>query len=168
MEACGSPVFWIETSGSVSRQFQFESNGGLSMKVVDDSRTVVHRVVDLLLNKFFSFWVSIQCERGVFEIYEVPGSTTLFQCGIICAFYSVTAICCKLAAYSCSSNCCQLDFKGQHVGKLICSNFFFFMDFFCYFFLFSLFFYKLSVWFLRNFSNIIFFNPMFYADFEFF
>ena len=54
MEACGSPVFWIETSGSVSHQFHFEFNGGLSMKVVDDSRTVVHRVVDSLLNKFFS------------------------------------------------------------------------------------------------------------------
>ena len=53
MEACGSPVFWIETSGSVSRQFHFKFNGGLSMKVVDDSRTVVHRVVDSLLNKFF-------------------------------------------------------------------------------------------------------------------
>ena len=47
MEACGSPVFWIETSGSVSRQFHFEFNGGLSMKVVDDSRTVVYRVVDV-------------------------------------------------------------------------------------------------------------------------
>ncbi|RVW24574.1 Protein root UVB sensitive 2, chloroplastic [Vitis vinifera] len=46
-------VFWIETSDSVSRHYQFHSNGDLSMKVVDDSRTVLHRVVESFLNKFF-------------------------------------------------------------------------------------------------------------------
>ncbi|PKI44901.1 hypothetical protein CRG98_034849, partial [Punica granatum] len=47
------PFQWVETSNSVSRQFQFESDGLLSMKVLDDSRPVVHRVVDSFLNKFF-------------------------------------------------------------------------------------------------------------------
>ncbi|RVX19290.1 Protein root UVB sensitive 2, chloroplastic [Vitis vinifera] len=114
-------VFWIETSDSVSRHYQFHSNGDLSMKVVDDSRTVLHRVVESFLNKFFLlgiltgenrflchlqhgtmkrrrlfylfrvFYVLdfVQRERGVSEIHAVPGSATLFQCGIVCAFNSV-------------------------------------------------------------------------------
>lgn len=42
-------------------------------------------------------------------------------------------------------------------------SFGFFRTFFVFFF-----FYKSSVLFLRDFSRIIFFNPMFYVDFEFF
>ena len=52
----------------------------------------------------------MQCERGVFEIHEVPGSATLFQCGIICAFYSGLFHCLRIVieigivlVYSCSA-----------------------------------------------------------------
>ncbi|KAG5514571.1 hypothetical protein RHGRI_035842 [Rhododendron griersonianum] len=47
------PVSWIEISESVSRLYQFESPAQLSMIVVDDSRPVIHRMVESFQNKFF-------------------------------------------------------------------------------------------------------------------
>lgn len=47
------PDFWIETSDSVSREFHFDAQGRLSVKIVNDSRPVVRRMVESFLSKFF-------------------------------------------------------------------------------------------------------------------
>ncbi|KAK6937781.1 Root UVB sensitive family [Dillenia turbinata] len=47
------PVAWIEVSDSVSRRFNFDSSGLLSVNVLDDSRSVVNRMVDSFLSQFF-------------------------------------------------------------------------------------------------------------------
>ncbi|KAF6149161.1 hypothetical protein GIB67_026017 [Kingdonia uniflora] len=47
------PVFWIETSDTVSRQYCFQPEPRLSVKLVDDSRPVVHKIAESFLNKFF-------------------------------------------------------------------------------------------------------------------
>ncbi|KAL2978185.1 hypothetical protein AAZX31_13G105900 [Glycine max] len=49
----GPPLVWFETSATVSRRFQFEPNGQLSVTLVGDSRPLYHRIVDSFLNKFF-------------------------------------------------------------------------------------------------------------------
>ncbi|GFP82907.1 protein root UVB sensitive 2 chloroplastic [Phtheirospermum japonicum] len=47
------PVYWVETSDSVSQRFQFEPNGQLCMTLVDDARPASRRMVESFLNKFF-------------------------------------------------------------------------------------------------------------------
>lgn len=47
-----TPVWWIETSDSISRQFHFYPDGHLSVKVLDDSRPVFKKVTDSFLNTF--------------------------------------------------------------------------------------------------------------------
>ncbi|XP_010262319.1 PREDICTED: protein root UVB sensitive 2, chloroplastic isoform X2 [Nelumbo nucifera] len=47
------PDFWIETFNNVSRLYKFQADGRLSVKVVDESRPVIHKMVESFLNKFF-------------------------------------------------------------------------------------------------------------------
>lgn len=47
------PVSWIEISESVSRRCQFQPDGQLSVKIIDDSRPAIQRVVDSFLSTFF-------------------------------------------------------------------------------------------------------------------
>lgn len=47
------PISWVEISNSVSYQYQFQPDGKLSVKMVDDSRPAAQRMVESFLNKFF-------------------------------------------------------------------------------------------------------------------
>ncbi|CDP14727.1 unnamed protein product [Coffea canephora] len=50
----------IEILESVSQQYQFQPDSQLSvMKIVDDSRTTAHRVVESFLNTFFPLRISM-------------------------------------------------------------------------------------------------------------
>ncbi|KAK9039232.1 hypothetical protein V6N11_024065 [Hibiscus sabdariffa] len=92
-----APVYWLETSESVTRRYEFEPHGYLSVKVVNNSSPIYHRVVESFLNKFFpsGYPYSIICfiDSG---LRPTPAQAT-----------AVSWI---------------LKDGMQHVGKLICSN----------------------------------------------
>nr|DAD36774.1 TPA_asm: hypothetical protein HUJ06_007415 [Nelumbo nucifera] len=98
------PDFWIETFNNVSRLYKFQADGRLSVKVVDESRPVIHKMVESFLNKFFPSGYPYSVSEGYLRY-------TQFR-----ALQHLTS-----AALSVLST--QILKDGmQHVGKLICSN----------------------------------------------
>lgn len=118
------PVFWIETSDSVSRKYQFEPDGQLSMKIVDDSRPVPQRMMESFLNKFFPSGYPYSVNEGYLRYTQfralqhftsatlsvLSTQSLLFAAGLRPTPAQATAVSWVLKD------------GMQHVGKLICSN----------------------------------------------
>ncbi|KAK1260841.1 hypothetical protein QJS04_geneDACA002404 [Acorus gramineus] len=115
------PDFWTETSDSVTRQFRFESDGHLSVKLLDDSRPVVKRVTESFLNKFFPSGYPFSVSEGYLTYTQfralqhfssaalsvLSTQSLLFAAGLRPTPAQATAI---------------LKDGMQHAGKLICSH----------------------------------------------
>ncbi|KAK1283473.1 hypothetical protein QJS10_CPB21g00034 [Acorus calamus] len=99
------PDFWTETSDSVTRQFRFESDGRLSVKLLDDSRPVVKRVAESFLNKFFPSGYPYSVSEGYL---------TYTQFRALQHFSSLRPTPAQATAI--------LKDGMQHAGKLICSH----------------------------------------------
>ncbi|XP_024967799.1 protein root UVB sensitive 2, chloroplastic isoform X2 [Cynara cardunculus var. scolymus] len=97
-------VSWIETSDTVSRHFQFQPDGQLSLKVLDDSRPFVHKITESFVNKFFPSGFPYSVNEGYLRYTQFRALQHFSS-----------------AALSVLST--QILKDGmQHVGKLICSN----------------------------------------------
>ncbi|XP_058094531.1 protein root UVB sensitive 2, chloroplastic-like isoform X3 [Magnolia sinica] len=105
------PDFWIETSSSIARQYAFDSDGRLSVKVVDDSRPVVRRMVDSFVNKFFPSGYPYSMQFGLWLLKILTRmQSMLFAAGLRPTPAQATAVSWILKD------------GMQHMGKLICSN----------------------------------------------
>nr|XP_016459482.1 PREDICTED: protein root UVB sensitive 2, chloroplastic-like isoform X3 [Nicotiana tabacum] len=118
------PISWVEISSSVSRQYQFEPDGKLSVKMVDDSRPVAQRMVESFLNKFFPSGYPYSVNEGYLRYTQFralqhftsaalsisPLQSLLFAAGLRPTPAQATAVSWILKD------------GMQHVGKLICSN----------------------------------------------
>ncbi|GAV67809.1 DUF647 domain-containing protein [Cephalotus follicularis] len=118
------PVYWIETSDSVSRSYQFEPDGRLSMKVIDDSRVVYHRVVDSFLNKFFPSGYPYSVNEGYLRYSQFRALQHFSSAALSVLSTQSLLFAAGLRPTPAQATVVSWILKDgmQHVGKLICSN----------------------------------------------
>ncbi|XP_057484726.1 protein root UVB sensitive 2, chloroplastic-like isoform X2 [Actinidia eriantha] len=118
------PVFWIETSDSVSRHYQFEPNGQLSVKVVDDSRPVFHRMVESFQNKFFPSGYPYSVNEGYLRYTQFRAMQHFSSAALSVLSTQSLLFAAGLRPTPAQATAVSWILKDgmQHVGKLICSN----------------------------------------------
>ncbi|KAF9605642.1 hypothetical protein IFM89_017985, partial [Coptis chinensis] len=118
------PVLWIENFDTVSRQYQFDSQGTLSVKVVDDSRPVVHKVVESFLNKFFPSGYPYSVHEGYlrYSQFRVLQHFTSAALSVLSTQSLLFAAGLRPTPAQATAVSWVLKDGMQHVGKLICSN----------------------------------------------
>ncbi|KAL3368857.1 hypothetical protein AABB24_009590, partial [Solanum stoloniferum] len=118
------PISWVEISNSISRQYQFQPDGKLSVKMVDDSRPAAQRLMESFLNKFFPSGYPYSVNEGYMRYTQfralqhftsaalsvLSTQSLLFAAGLRPTPAQATAVSWILRD------------GMQHVGKLICSN----------------------------------------------
>ncbi|XP_022758400.1 protein root UVB sensitive 2, chloroplastic-like isoform X1 [Durio zibethinus] len=110
------PVCWLETSDSVTRRYEFVHDGYLSVKVVNDSRPVYHRVVEPFLNKFFPSGYPYSVNEGYLRCTQFRALQHLSSAAL-----SVLSSLRPTPAQATAVGWILKD-GMQHMGKLICSN----------------------------------------------
>ncbi|THG04095.1 hypothetical protein TEA_025417 [Camellia sinensis var. sinensis] len=115
------PVFWFETSDSVSRRYQFQPHGQLSVKVVDDSRSVFHRVGESFLNKFFPSGYPYSVNEGYLRYTQFRALQHLSSAALSVLSTQSLLFAAGLRPTPAQATAILRD-GMQHVGKLICSN----------------------------------------------
>nr|KAJ0192737.1 hypothetical protein LSAT_V11C800425730 [Lactuca sativa] len=149
-EDVGASISWIETSDTVSRHFFFQPDGQFSVKVLDDSRPVVHKMAESFVNKFFPSGFPYSVNEGYLRYTQfralqhfssaalsVLSTQVLFQYApflkfhfymyhSIVAIHNLTPLQSLLYAAGLRPTPAQatavLKDGMQHMGKLICSN----------------------------------------------
>lgn len=118
------PVYWIETSDSVSRHFQFEPDGQLSMKVVDDARPVYRRVVESFLNKFFPSGYPYSVNEGYLRYTQFRALQHFSSAALSVLSTQSLLFAAGLRPTPAQATAVSWILKDgmQHAGKLICSN----------------------------------------------
>lgn len=118
------PVYWFETSDSVSRHCQFQPDGHLSVKVVDDSRPVYHRVVDSFLNKFFPSGYPYSVNEGYLRYTQFRALQHFSSAALSVLSTQSLLFAAGLRPTPAQATVVSWILKDgmQHVGKLICSN----------------------------------------------
>ncbi|KAH7838014.1 hypothetical protein Vadar_021013 [Vaccinium darrowii] len=118
------PVFWIETSDSVSRLYQFESPSQLSVKMVDDSRPVAHRMVESFLNKFFPSGYPYSVNEGYLRYTQFRAMQHFTSAALSVLSTQSLLFAAGLRPTPAQATAVSWVLKDgmQHVGKLICSS----------------------------------------------
>ncbi|XP_015578086.1 protein root UVB sensitive 2, chloroplastic isoform X2 [Ricinus communis] len=118
------PVHWIETSDSVSRHFQFQPDGRISMKVIDDSRSMFHRVVESFQNKFFPSGYPYSVNEGYLRYTQFRALQHLSSAALSVLSTQSLLFAAGLRPTPAQATAVSWVLKDgmQHVGKLICSN----------------------------------------------
>ncbi|XP_028765500.1 protein root UVB sensitive 2, chloroplastic [Neltuma alba] len=118
------PVFWFETSNSVCRRFQFEPDGPLSVKLVDDSRPIYHRMVESFLNKFFPSGYPYSVNEGFLRYTQFRALQHVTSAALSVLSTQSLLFAAGLQPTPAQSTAVSWILKDgmQHVGKLICSN----------------------------------------------
>ncbi|XP_073156984.1 protein root UVB sensitive 2, chloroplastic isoform X1 [Henckelia pumila] len=118
------PVYWIETSDSVSRRFEFEADGRLSMKIVDDARPASRRVVESFLNKFFPSGYPYSVNEGYLRYTQFRALQHFTSAALSVLSTQSLLFAAGLRPTPAQATAVSWILKDgmQHVGKLICSN----------------------------------------------
>ncbi|CAA7050245.1 unnamed protein product [Microthlaspi erraticum] len=118
------PVYWFETSDSVSHRFQFQSDGQLSMKVVDDARPVPQKIVESFLNKFFPSGYPYSVNEGYLRYTQFRALQHLSSAALSVLSTQSLLFAAGLRPTPAQATVVSWILKDgmQHVGKLICSN----------------------------------------------
>ncbi|KAJ4955337.1 hypothetical protein NE237_012120 [Protea cynaroides] len=118
------PDFWIETSDMVARQFRFEVDGRLSVKVIDDSRPVVPRIVGSFLNQFFPSGYPYSVNEGYLRYSQFRALQHFTSAALSVLSTQSLLFAAGLRPTPAQATVVSWILKDgmQHVGKLICSN----------------------------------------------
>ncbi|KAJ0259963.1 Protein root UVB sensitive 2 [Hirschfeldia incana] len=119
-----SPLYWFETSDSVSRRFHFESDGHLSMKLVDDARPVPQKMVESFLNKFFPSGYPYSVNEGYLRYTQFRALQHFSSAALSVLSTQSLLFAAGLRPTPAQATVVSWILKDgmQHVGKLICSN----------------------------------------------
>ncbi|KAI3874418.1 hypothetical protein MKW92_012172 [Papaver armeniacum] len=117
-------VSWVETLDTVSRQYKFEPNGSLSVKLVDDSRPVAHKVVESFLNKFFPSGYPYSVNEGYLRYTQFRAMQHFTSAALSVLSTQSLLFAAGLRPTPAQATAVSWILKDgmQHVGKLICSN----------------------------------------------
>ncbi|KAK7345773.1 hypothetical protein VNO77_16384 [Canavalia gladiata] len=123
-EGEGPPVLWFETSVSVRRRFQFESNGQLSVKLVGDSRPLYHRIVESFLNKIFPSGYPYSVNEGYLKYTQFRALQHVASAALSVLSTQSLLFAAGLRPTPAQATAVSWILKDgmQHLGKLICSN----------------------------------------------
>ncbi|GLU03634.1 hypothetical protein SLE2022_208230 [Rubroshorea leprosula] len=118
------PIYWFETSDSVTRRFQFEADGQLSMKVLDDSRQVFQRVAESFLNKFFPSGYPYSVNEGYLRYTQFRALQHLSSAALSVLSTQSLLFAAGLRPTPAQATAVSWILKDgmQHMGKLICSH----------------------------------------------
>ncbi|KAL4376638.1 hypothetical protein GQ457_02G003880 [Hibiscus cannabinus] len=118
------PVYWLETSESVTRRYEFEPHGYLSVKVVNNSRPIYHRVVESFLNKFFPSGYPYSVNEGYLRYTQFRALQHLTSAALSVLSTQSLLFAAGLRPTPAQATAVSWILKDgmQHVGKLICSN----------------------------------------------
>ncbi|KAJ8639259.1 hypothetical protein MRB53_015953 [Persea americana] len=118
------PDFWIETSDSVSREFRFDAQGRLSVKVVNDSRPVVRRMVESFLSKFFPSGYPYSVNEGYLTYSQFRALQHFSSAALSVLSTQSLLFAAGLRPTPAQATVVSWILRDgmQHVGKLICSN----------------------------------------------
>lgn len=119
-----SPLYWYETSDSVSNRFHFESDGHLSMKLVDDARPVPQKMVESFLNKFFPSGYPYSVNEGYLRYTQFRALQHFSSAALSVLSTQSLLFAAGLRPTPAQATVVSWILKDgmQHVGKLICSN----------------------------------------------
>ncbi|XP_015868094.2 protein root UVB sensitive 2, chloroplastic isoform X1 [Ziziphus jujuba] len=118
------PVYWIEISDSVSKRYQFEPDGHLSVTVVNDSRPAVQKVADSFLNKFFPSGYPYSVNEGYLRYTQFRALQHFTSAALSVLSTQSLLFAAGLRPTPAQSTVVSWILKDgmQHVGKLVCSN----------------------------------------------
>ncbi|KAB1200934.1 hypothetical protein CJ030_MR0G005870 [Morella rubra] len=119
-----SPLFWTEISDSVSHRFQFGPDGRLSVKVLDDARPVIHKMVDSFLSKFFPSGYPYSVSEGYLRYTQFRALQHFTSAALSVLSTQSLLFAAGLRPTPAQATAVSWVLKDgmQHVGKLICSN----------------------------------------------
>lgn len=117
-------VSWIETSDTVSRRFQFQPDGQFSVKVLDDSRPVVHKMAESFVNKFFPSGYPYSVNEGYLRYTQFRALQHFSSAALSVLSTQSLLYAAGLRPTPAQATAVSWILKDgmQHVGKLICSN----------------------------------------------
>ncbi|CAI9265545.1 unnamed protein product [Lactuca saligna] len=117
-------VSWTETSDTVSRRFEFHPDGQLSVKVLNDSRQVIHKISESLVNTFLPSGFPYSVNEGYlrytqFRALQHFSSSALSVLSTQSLLYAA-----GLRPTPAQATAASWILKDgmQHVGKLMCSK----------------------------------------------
>ncbi|KAL5701927.1 Protein root UVB sensitive 2 [Ranunculus cassubicifolius] len=119
------PVIWVETMDTVSRQYQFQPNGGpLSVTVLDDSRGVYHKVLESFYSQFFPSGYPYSVNEGYLRYSQCRAMQHFSSAALSVLSTQSLLFAAGLRPTPAQATAVSWVLKDgmQHVGKLICSN----------------------------------------------
>jgi hypothetical protein len=118
------PVFWIETSESVCCHYEFAPSGLLSVKVLDDSRPVVHKMAESFVNKFFPSGYPYSVNEGYLRYTQFRALQHFSSAALSVLSTQSLLFAAGLRPTPAQATAVSWILKDgmQHAGKLICSN----------------------------------------------
>ncbi|XVF71997.1 hypothetical protein PTKIN_Ptkin12aG0085700 [Pterospermum kingtungense] len=118
------PVYWLETSDSITRRYEFEPDSYLSVKLVNDSRPVYQRVVESFLNKFFPSGYPYSVNEGYLRYTQFRALQHLTSAALSVLSTQSLLFAAGLRPTPAQATAVSWVLKDgmQHMGKLLCSN----------------------------------------------
>ncbi|MFS7930555.1 putative Root UVB sensitive family [Helianthus anomalus] len=119
-----SSVSWTETSDTVSRRFFFNPDGHFSVKVLDDSRPIVHKVAESFVNQFFPSGFPYSVNEGYLRYTQFRALQHFSSAALSVLSTQSLLYAAGLRPTPAQATVVSWILKDgmQHVGKLICSN----------------------------------------------
>ncbi|KAI0513673.1 hypothetical protein KFK09_009703 [Dendrobium nobile] len=116
--------FWIETSNSISHICQFDSHGRLKVKVVNDTRPLIRRMVESFLNKFFPSGYPKSVNEGYLTYTQFRALQHFSSAALSVLSTQSLLIAAGLRPTPAQATAVSWILKDgmQHAGKLICSS----------------------------------------------
>lgn len=118
------PVYWLEISDSVTRRYEFEDDGDLSVKVVNDSRPLFNRVAESFVNKFFPAGYPYSVNEGYLRYTQFRAMQHFTSAALSVLSTQSLLFAAGLRPTPAQATVVSWIIKDgmQHMGKLICSN----------------------------------------------
>ncbi|WJX78994.1 Protein root UVB sensitive 2, chloroplastic [Trifolium repens] len=119
-----TPLFWVETSNSVSCRHQFQSDGQLSVFLVHDSRPFYQKLASSFFNKFFPSGYPYSVNEGYLRYTQFRAVQHVTSAALSVLSTQSLLIAAGLRPTPAQATAVSWILKDgmQHVGKIICSN----------------------------------------------
>ncbi|XP_023743368.1 protein root UVB sensitive 2, chloroplastic [Lactuca sativa] len=117
-------VSWTETSDTISRHFEFHPDGQLSVKVLNDSRPVIHKISESLVNTFLPSGYPYSVNEGYLRYTQFRALQHFSSAALSVLSTQSLLFAAGLRPTPAQATAASWILKDgmQHVGKLICSN----------------------------------------------
>ncbi|KAL8236326.1 hypothetical protein R6Q59_017407 [Mikania micrantha] len=117
-------VSWTETSDTVSRHFFFQPDGQFSVKVLNDSRPIIHKIAESFVNQFFPSGFPYSVNEGYLRYTQFRALQHFSSAALSVLSTQSLLYAAGLRPTPAQATAVSWILKDgmQHVGKLICSN----------------------------------------------